>query len=129
VNNSAKGGRSWHFGAILRKRLDLRYIRILVSATVGTQRKRRLIKGHATLFRKRRKALGLTFPALAKRVGVTKEFLWGIQSGKMRPSIDVVHRMAAALDIRPWYRLLDDLSLGMPAHLQAPNGKQSRASK
>lgn len=86
-------------------------------------------RGHGALLRRTIERSGRTYAAVAADVEISGPHLSLIQNGLARPSIDVVHRLAAALDIRPWTKLLDDLSLGMPEHLQPPNGKQARSPR
>ncbi len=48
----------------------------------------------------RRKKLGLTLKALAERVGCTDAYVSQIETGKAVPSISVLKKIAAALDVQ-----------------------------
>lgn len=49
--------------------------------------------------RARREALGMSREALAERCGTTGANLWQIESGRRRPSLDMLSRIADALRV------------------------------
>lgn len=51
--------------------------------------------------RARRKALMLTQEELAHRAGIDTRYLGGIERGEENPSISVLGRLAAGLDVHP----------------------------
>lgn len=55
--------------------------------------------------RKYRKALKLTQVQLGIKAGLTKDFIYNLESGRRIPSIDVLCKLADALKVEP-YELL-----------------------
>lgn len=49
----------------------------------------------------RRKSLGLTQTAVAERLGISQPAYAAIEGGRCSPSLDVVERVAAALETTP----------------------------
>lgn len=58
------------------------------------------MRDYRAIFRRRRKAMGLSQYKLAKSIGVTQSFINEIESGKKSPSIEVFFRICEALEIR-----------------------------
>ena len=54
---------------------------------------------HRTLIREKRKEKGLSQERLAKLVQVSQPFIAEIESGRKKPSVDVLMRICAVLDI------------------------------
>ena len=54
---------------------------------------------YRTLIREKRKAKGLSQERLAKLVQVSQPFIAEIESGRKKPSVDVLMRICAVLDI------------------------------
>ena len=54
---------------------------------------------YRTLIREKRKEKGLSQERLAKLVQVSQPFIAEIESGRKRPSVDVLMRICAVLDI------------------------------
>lgn len=54
---------------------------------------------YRTLIRERRKEKGLSQERLAKLVQVSQPFIAEIESGRKKPSVDVLMRICAVLDI------------------------------
>ena len=54
---------------------------------------------YRTLIREKRKEKGLSQERLAKLVQVSQPFIAEIESGRKKPSVDVLMRMCAVLDI------------------------------
>ena len=54
---------------------------------------------YRTLIREKRKEKGLSQERLAKLVQVSQPFIAEIESGRKKPSVDVVMRFCAVLDI------------------------------
>ena len=54
---------------------------------------------YRTLIREKRKEKGLSQERLAKLVQVSQPFIAGIESGRKKPSVDVLMRICAVLDI------------------------------
>ena len=54
---------------------------------------------YRTLIREKRKEKGLSQERLAKLVQVTQPFIAEIESGRKKPSVDVLMRICAVLDI------------------------------
>ena len=54
---------------------------------------------YRTLIREKRKEKGLSQERLAKLVQVSKPFIAEIESGRKKPSVDVLMRICAVLDI------------------------------
>ncbi len=63
--------------------------------------------------RQARRAAGLTMRRLAERSGVSQPFLSMVENGRNTPSISVLYRLAAALDVTP------QTLLGEPDELRA----------
>ena len=55
--------------------------------------------GLRTLIREKRKEKGLSQERLAKLVQVSQPFIAEIESGRKKPSVDVLMRICAVLDI------------------------------
>lgn len=53
--------------------------------------------------RRRRKERGLTQEQLAHEVGLDLTYVGGIERGRRNPSVAVLGRLAAALDVHPSY--------------------------
>ncbi|MFC3074274.1 helix-turn-helix domain-containing protein [Shinella pollutisoli] len=51
--------------------------------------------------RKTRLKRGMTLEALATEVGLAYSYMGGIERGQKNPTLDVVERIASALDIEP----------------------------
>ena len=54
---------------------------------------------YRTLIREKRKEKGLSQERLAKLVQVSQPFIADIESGRKKPSVDVLMRICAVLDI------------------------------
>ena len=54
---------------------------------------------YRTLIREKRKEKGLSQERLAKLVQVSQPFIAEIESGRKKPSVDVLMRLCAVLDI------------------------------
>ena len=54
---------------------------------------------YRTLIREKRKEKGLSQERLAKLVQVSQPFIGEIESGRKKPSVDVLMRICAVLDI------------------------------
>ena len=54
---------------------------------------------YRTLIREKRKEKGLSHERLAKLVQVSQPFIAEIESGRKKPSVDVLMRICAVLDI------------------------------
>ena len=54
---------------------------------------------YRTLIREKRKETGLSQERLAKLVQVSQPFIAEIESGRKKPSVDVLMRICAVLDI------------------------------
>ena len=54
---------------------------------------------YRTLIREKRKEKGLSQERLAKLVQVSQHFIAEIESGRKKPSVDVLMRICAVLDI------------------------------
>ena len=54
---------------------------------------------YRTLIREKRKEKGLSQESLAKLVQVSQPFIAEIESGRKKPSVDVLMRICAVLDI------------------------------
>ena len=54
---------------------------------------------YRTLIREKRKEMGLSQERLAKLVQVSQPFIAEIESGRKKPSVDVLMRICAVLDI------------------------------
>ena len=54
---------------------------------------------YRTLIREKRKEKGLSQERLAKLVQVSQPFIAEIESGRKKPSVDVLKRICAVLDI------------------------------
>ena len=54
---------------------------------------------YRTLIREKRKEKGLSQERLAKLVQVSQPFITEIESGRKKPSVDVLMRICAVLDI------------------------------
>ena len=57
---------------------------------------------YRTLIREKRKEKGLSQERLAKLVQVSQPFIAEIESGRKKPSVDVLMRICAVLDISLW---------------------------
>ena len=58
------------------------------------------MKDYRVIFRQKRKALGLSQQALAKKAEITQPFVWEIENGRKTPSLDVFFRLCDELEIR-----------------------------
>ena len=56
-------------------------------------------RDYRTLIREKRKEKGLSQERLAKLVQVSQPFIAEIESGRKKPSVDVLMRICAVLDI------------------------------
>ena len=57
------------------------------------------MKDYKELIRHRRQELGISQNQLAKRVGISQPFMAEIESGRKKPSLDVLMRICAELGI------------------------------
>ena len=55
-----------------------------------------------------RNHLGLTQQVLAEKSDISIPFLAQIESGTRNPSLDVIEKLASALDIKPYQLLIED---------------------
>ena len=60
--------------------------------------------------KRRRKALGLTQVEIADRLGVSQPSYAQVESGRREPSLGLIQRVAAALEIEPAELLCHNLS-------------------
>ena len=49
--------------------------------------------------KERREQLGISQKELAEKVGISQSFLWDIEQGRSKPSIDTALKIAEALNI------------------------------
>ena len=83
--------------------------------------------------RRRRLALGLTHPALARAVGSTCRQIAEFESGQVSPSAGLLYEMALALGVRPEYFFADIpgdmLNVAPPPAPNAAAGPGSRSDQ
>ena len=62
--------------------------------------------------RDQRSRRALSQEALALRIGMSRNFLSGIETGRTNASLDVIERLANGLDVPPWLLLFDKEVVG-----------------
>lgn len=63
--------------------------------------KQKISNAFGVVLRAYRQDRGLTQEQLSERVGVVHSFIHSMESGKKQPSLQMVFKLAAALDVRP----------------------------
>ena len=57
--------------------------------------------------RERRRALGLTQPAVYKALGLRRTSYYNLERGILFPTVEQLVRLAQILDVTPWWELLE----------------------
>jgi transcriptional regulator with XRE-family HTH domain len=57
--------------------------------------------------RREREAAGMSRAEMAKRTGLTSNFIEAIENGRRVPSVAVIGKIAAALDVKGWALFVD----------------------
>lgn len=60
------------------------------------------LKELGLILRKRREALGVNQAELARRVGVTEQYLGMLEVGRRSPSLELLERLAVVFDCKVW---------------------------
>jgi transcriptional regulator with XRE-family HTH domain len=57
--------------------------------------------------RQYRKAKGLTLNQLSQNVGITSSYLGYLERGQRNPSLEIISRIAGALEVQPYHLLVN----------------------
>jgi len=66
--------------------------------------------------KERRKALGLTQGQLFARTGINNGYISQVENGRANPTLDMILKLADAVEVEAWAMLRPDAPLSAPSH-------------